>query len=136
MKILINNSVTEIYNNKLYDYYIFDSNKPIIISEFIKNNKYYTYFVINIDTDTTNNKQIEKFYIHLLIINNSNIIFNYQKPKPPKNSGIHLYHVLIYEQTRIYYLKNNDRININLDDFINKYNLLLIDKFIFKFIHK
>ena len=58
MKILINNSVTEIYNNKLYDYYIFDSNKPIIISEFIKNNKYYTYFVINIDTDTTNNKQI------------------------------------------------------------------------------
>jgi phosphatidylethanolamine-binding protein (PEBP) family uncharacterized protein len=124
MKIFINNSVIQIYNNNLYDYYLFDSNKPIIIFDFIKKNKYYTYLIINDEN------------IHLLIINNNNIILNYEKPNPPKNSGIHIYYILIYQQNSIFYLKKNDSININLNNFIDKYNLLLIDKFIFKVIHK
>ena len=135
MKILINNSVTEIYNNKLYDYYIFDSNMPIITSEFIKKNKYYTYLIINIDINCIN-EPMENSYIHLLIINNSNIIFDYKKPTPLKNSGINLYHILLYEKTNFFYVKKNDIININLNNFVNKYNLILIDKFILQVIHQ
>jgi hypothetical protein len=135
MKILINNSVIEIYDNHLYDYYLFDSSNPIIISDLIKKNKYYTYLIINTNTDSIN-EPFENIYIHLLIINNNNIIFNYEKPKPSKYTGIHIYSILIYEQFNIIYLKINERININLDNFVKKNNLLLIDKFIFQVIHK
>lgn len=135
MKILINNSVIEIYNNHLYNYYLFDLSNPIIISDLIKKNKYYTYLIINMNTDSIN-EPFENLYIHLLIINNTNIIFNYEKPKPPKNSGVHIYYVYIYEQFNIIYLKINERININLDNFVKKNNLLLIDTFTFQVIHK
>jgi hypothetical protein len=134
MKVLINNSVIELYNNKLYDYYLFDSNNPIIISDKINNNKYYTYIIINIDA-ISNNNSIYKYYIHLLIINNNNIILDYQKPTPPKFSGQHKYYIFIYEQYTYINFFTTERITLNLDNFINNFKLLLVDQFMFKVIH-
>lgn len=125
MKVFINNTVTQLINNELYNYYIFDSNNPLIISDNIKNNKFYTYIIINMN----------KSYINLFIINNNNNILNYEKPIILKYSGIHIYYILIFEQQSFINFIINKRINFNLDNFINKFNLLLIDKFIFKIIH-
>ena len=125
MKVFINNTVIQLNNNELYNYYMFDSNNPLIISDNIKNNKFYTYIIMNMDTH----------YIHLFIINNYNTILNYEKPIILKYSGIHLYYILIYEQSFFINFYINKRINFNVDHFINKFNLLLIDKFIFKIIH-
>lgn len=130
MKVLINSTVTELINNELYDYYLFDFKNPLIISNHIKSDKLYTYLIINI------NNPIYKYYIHLFTINNNNIILNYQKPIITKYSEIQLYYIFIYEQNFFINYKINKRINFNLDDFINRYNLLLVDTFIFKVIHK
>ena len=130
MKVFINSTVTELINNELYDYYLFDFKNPLIISDYIKSDKLYTYLIINI------NNPIYKYYIHLFTINNNNIILNYQKPIILKYSGINIYYILIYEQKFFINSKINKRINFNLDCFIYRYNLLLVDKFIFKVIHK
>jgi phosphatidylethanolamine-binding protein (PEBP) family uncharacterized protein len=69
-------------------------------------------------------------FLHLLLINRSNIVKSYYPPYPPKGTGDHKYIVAIYEQPNkiedmsMTYLA---RIGFNLNSFVNKYQLKLVD---------
>jgi len=74
-------------------------------------------------------------YIHLLIINNTNTILNYEPPNPPPKSGKHKYHVCIYKQKERLNFATTNRYNFDTSEFIYNKNLSIIDCTIFKVMH-
>ena len=132
MKVYIKN--IELIDKKLYPVDLFYSgDKPNIKSQ-IDPTKLYTIMIVDEDAPTKTNP-INKYMIHLLVINNKTTIFDYTPPNPPANSGSHRYHILVYEQPN-----NLDKSNINilsrgkfdLDKFVQTNKLKLFDKFMFK----
>lgn len=114
------------------DISIFKKNGKIImpIINFDKNpNKLYTIMMIDPDAPSMKNNKY-KYWLHLLIINNNDVIVPYHPPDPPIGSGKHRYYVLIFEQNeKISSLPViNKREKFNVNDFIKKYNILLIHK--------
>jgi len=130
MKVFIND--IELNDQQLYPIKLFGSTKPIIKSN-IDPKKIYTIMIVDEDAPTKSNP-INKYWIHLLLINNKTIIFDYIPPNPPANSGPHRYHVLVYEQPN-QIDKSNITINLrpkfDLDKFVSIHKLKLFDKFMF-----
>jgi len=71
----------------------------------------------------------QKYFIHLLKINNHDVIQPYTPPHPPAGTGDHKYSILIYEQKNEIdpnSLKDTPRSGFNLLSFPSQYNLRLI----------
>ena len=71
-------------------------------------------------------------YLHMMTINNSEIIVPYIPPKPPANTGNHSYLFLVSIQTE--YLTDicvNHRENFKLDNFISENKLFSSKYFTF-----
>lgn len=140
-----------IENNKKYDISFFDTNVPII--EFSKKvGKLYTIMIIDQDAPSRKNP-IYKYWLHLLIVNTNDTIMHYMPPNPPKGSGEHRYHLLIFEQASLHSLAPSSRVphssieqaslhsleqthkintsittrsNFDIDEFIKSNNLILL----------
>ena len=132
MKVYIND--TKLINKKLYPIELFYSGYLPNIKSNIVPKKFYTIMIVDEDAPSKTNP-INKYMIHLLIINNKTTIFDYKPPNPPINSGPHRYHVLVYEQSNIidkFNININSRPKFNLDKFVSTNILKLFDKFMFQ----
>jgi len=99
-------------------------------------NKLYT--TIMVDENAVNTDK-DKYYVHLLKINNNNDLLSYVPPTPPINTGIndgthiyHIYHIYIYEQSSKIKADNYSRYNFDLDDFITRNKLKEVGHFTYK----
>ena len=132
MKVYIND--TKLINQKLYPLELFYSGYIPNIKSKVDTKKFYTIMIVDEDAPSKTNP-INKYMIHLLVINNKTTLFDYKTPNPPINSGPHRYHILVYEQSNIiikYNIKINSRPKFNLDKFVSINILNLLDKFIFQ----
>jgi phosphatidylethanolamine-binding protein (PEBP) family uncharacterized protein len=130
MRVFIND--IKLNHKSIYPLKLFESNK-LEIKSMIDPTKIYTIMILDEDAPSKSNP-INKYMIHLLIINNKTTIFDYNTPNPPANSGLHRYYVLIYEQTNQIDKSNitiNSRPKFDLDNFVSKHKLNLFDKFMF-----
>ena len=65
------------------------------------------YVIIMVDPDApSRDNPIYKYYLHMIIINNSTQIVKYQKPSPPPGSGNHRY--------KFYLLKQSNELDKNI----------------------
>jgi len=114
--------------DEYFEYSNFNTHEQIIVSYQKEKNKYYTLMIID-------ENAVAPYYIHELIINTSTIIKDYVSPEPPKGSGNHNYHILLFEQDKyIDMFPQPDSISrafFNLDSFISYYHLHLIDNLTF-----
>lgn len=91
--------------------------------------------VLIVDPDAPSKKNpIYKYFLHLLIINNSDKIVEFLPPDPPKGSGKHRYFFYLLDQQKkvnrsdLNLSKSNtDRKNFNLADFIQNNNLRIME---------
>ncbi len=68
-----------------------------------------------------------------MVVNSSDIKIDYYPPHPPSDSPPHRYQILLFRQEKYIQIPNSKpHPNFDLDDFITKYNLDLVDKFEFK----
>ena len=132
MKVYIKN--IELIDKKLYPLDLFYTGDKLNIKSQIDPTKYYT--IIIVDPDAPNRlNPINKYMIHLLVINNKTTIFDYAPPNPSANSGPHRYHILLYKQSNkldISNIKILSRGKFDLDKFVQTNKLKLFDRFMFK----
>lgn len=94
--------------------------------------KLYTLIMIDRDSPYPNNPYY-KYWLHWLIVNSKDVSIPYAPPAPPKDSGIHRYYLLLFEQldeikpSVIY-----QRTNFHPTEFIFKNNLILKASFYFR----
>lgn len=101
------------------------------------------YAIIMVDPDAPSpTNPIMRYMLHLLIINNDDIIVPYKPPTPPKNSGLHRYIFYLVKQPKV--LQKNQlkciqlsdtepiRQKFDLDAFIKYNNLVIITRIYFK----
>lgn len=88
--------------------------------------KYYSSLMVDPDAPA-------KYWLHLLIINNDQVLAEYQPPEPPVGDGLHRYMFYIFEQPKFLdenNIKNyigkkvlTNRGNFNFGDFIAQFQL-------------
>jgi phosphatidylethanolamine-binding protein (PEBP) family uncharacterized protein len=118
------------YNDKLS---LKDAQKEPII-QYDNKNKLYTVIMIDRDTPSKENAY-NKYWLHLLKVNNNIDIMSYEAPNPAVGTGYHRYYFLLFEQPNyidISSYKINKRRAFNLDDFVGRFNLHLEDKIKFQ----
>jgi len=120
-----------IKNGKYYEYedvnYL---NEPMIIFDY---NKKCNYTIIIVDLDVINIDTGRKYiFLHMIKVNNNEIINKYLPPYPSINSGIHTYKILICKQEHELNIEEQERRNFNLNYFVKKNNLDIISCFEFK----
>ena len=103
-------------------------------------NDNYTIIVVDPDAPSRENP-INKYWLHLLVINNNNKIVKYQKPEPPIGSGNHRYQFYLLKQKNVLD-KNNLRLHMDnnkvkrekfdFDEFVKDNNLKIIDSVYFE----
>lgn len=135
--VIINNSLVK--KDGLISYDIATKNKPKIQ---FKRNDYDNYCILTVDPDAPSaTSPIYKYWLHMLIVNNENIVIPYEPPNPPKNSGLHRYFFLLYKQKSYIDVKKlisdmvnniNNRKKFNLEEFVKNHNLELCDSTYFK----
>lgn len=125
---------TYIDNNNIYKKEDFEGEAHIDFN--YDDNKLYT--TIMVDENAVNTDE-DKFYVHLLRINNDNNLLSYVPPTPPINTGIndgtniyHIYHIYIYEQPSKIKATNYSRYNFDLNNFITSYKLKEVGHFTYK----
>ena len=89
--------------------------------------KMYTLIMVDLDA-------LYPEYLHWMIVNSTSIIaevmYSYQPPTPSSNS--HRYYFYLYEQqNHIYPSQTQHRSGFSTKDFVNKFNLKLIDELFF-----
>ena len=99
------------------------------------------YNAVGLQRHSLNGLQSNKLaYLHYLEINlpassgSGQVIVEYQKPTPPRGSGLHRYAIYILKQPTIINVSDieiNNRLNFELDQFVMDYQLQLIGYFIF-----
>jgi phosphatidylethanolamine-binding protein (PEBP) family uncharacterized protein len=132
MKVYIND--TKLIDQKLYSIELFYRGYLPKIKSNIDPKKLYTIMIVDEDAPSKENP-INKYMIHLLVINNKTTIFDYYPPNPPINAGPHRYHILVYEQSNFIdkcNIKLISRAKFDLNIFIKKNLLELYDKFMFQ----
>lgn len=130
MKVKVNG--IELNTNTIYTSDFFAHKKPIITSDKKTNECLYTTLIVDPDAPYPSEPKF-KYFIHLMVVNSSDIKIDYYPPHPPSNSLPHRYQILLFEQEKyIQILNSKPYPNFNLDNFIFKNNLVLVDKFEFK----
>jgi len=101
--------------------------------------------VVTVDPDAPSKESAKpgKYWLHLLVINNNDVVVPYNPPSPPKKSGKHRYIFYLFKQQNkfndpkdlIISTKKNDKIerkNFDLEEFKNKNNLMEVDNLMFE----
>jgi phosphatidylethanolamine-binding protein (PEBP) family uncharacterized protein len=108
------------------------STKPNI--KFTKDpSKLYTIITIDPDAPSASNP-IYKYFLHMLIVNNSDIIMEWTGPDPPTGSNTHRYYTCVFEQVSpidINKISIKSRPKFDLNTFVKSNNLVI--KGCFKF---
>jgi phosphatidylethanolamine-binding protein (PEBP) family uncharacterized protein len=129
MKIKING--TDLEPNKIYKSNFFLDKKPVITSNIKTNDYLYTTLIVDPDAPYPSNPT-KKYFIHLMVVNSTDIKIDYYPPHPPVDSPPHRYKVLLFQQEQYIQIANSKpHPKFNLNEFICKYNLKLVDKFQF-----
>ena len=129
MKVFINNQ--ELEKSIIYTSNFFENYEPNIISSKINKNYLYTIMIVDPDAPYPSNPT-KKYVLHLLVVNSKDIKAKFHPPNPPEDSPSHRYHILIYKQPKYINIDYIGYItNFNPENFINSYNLQLVDKFTF-----
>lgn len=128
MKVLFGDMKIE--QNKVYKSDLLKS-IPKIKSSKIKGINLYTIIIIDHDAPYPSNP-IYKYKIHFMLCNSNQEIFKYKGPSPPEDSEPHRYTILIYSQDERITKFPEDTSNFNLDNFVFKNDLHLLDEFTFK----
>jgi len=89
------------------------------------------YTTLMVDENAINTEK-GKYYLHLLKINNDKNILEYMPPQPPEKSGIHTYHIYVYEQPSSLSIMSYMRNNFDLTNFITINNLKEVGHFKYK----
>lgn len=96
--------------------------------------EYYTIIMVDPDAPSRQNP-INKYWLHLLIVNNNSEIVKFEPPSPPTGSGNHRYVFFLLKQSGVLHgskLKSvNGRKNFNVREFIANNNLKVIDSVYF-----
>lgn len=130
MKVKLNG--TELNTNTIYTSEFFAHKKPVITSNKKTNKHLFTTLIVDPDAPYPLKPKF-KYYIHLMVVNSSDIKIDYYPPHPPADSPPHRYQILLFEQEKYIQIPNSKPYpNFDLDDFILKYNLVLVDEFEFK----
>ena len=133
LKVYFNNQ--PIKNGEIISYEL--SQKSILITYDLPSDSLYTIIVYDVSAPSGLHP-VNSPYLHYLesnIINkqSGDEISSYVPPEPPKDSGIHIYIIEIYEQKKkIPKFTIVKREQYRLDRFINGFNLKLVDRFIFQ----
>ena len=126
---------TDIQNKQFYELREVNSTKePVIV--FNKNpDKLYTYVMIDISIPFVN-KYGNSEWLHWLVVNNDQVIMDYEPPTPPAGSLKHKYYICVYEQehnikmTKMTGTREN-RLNFSMNNFKNKNKLKCIFNIMF-----
>ncbi len=94
--------------------------------------KIYTTVIVDLNAVDVENIGQRYIFLHMIKINNSELVNEYLPPLPPIGSGVHKYSILLFEQTRFLQIEKQVRENFNLKEFMSKNGLVLVDYFIFK----
>ncbi len=134
MKIVIDG--IELNQANIYKPEFFQNKKPIITSNKKTNDHLYTTLIVDPDAPYPS-EPTKKYMIHLMVVNSLDIKIDYYPPHPPLDSPPHRYQVLLFQQEKYIQIPNSKPYpNFNLEEFVNRYNLKLIDEFQFKSGHK
>ena len=102
------------------------STKPNI--QFKKDpNKLYTIITIDPDAPSPTNP-IYKYFLHMLVVNNSDTLMKWTGPDPPTGSKTHRYYTCVFEQVSPIDKNKysiNSRHNFDLNSFVKSNNLLI-----------
>lgn len=130
MKVKLNG--TELNTNTIYSSDFFSHKKPIITSN-KKNNEYlYTTLIVDPDAPYPSDPKF-KYFIHLMVVNSADIKIDYYPPHPPPDSSPHRYQILLFRQEKYIQISSSKPYpNFDLDNFVSKHNLVLVDEFEFK----
>lgn len=108
------------------------STKPNI--KFTKDpSKLYTIITIDPDAPSASNP-IYKYFLHMLVVNNTDTLMKWTGPDPPTGSKIHRYYTCVFEQVSpidINKYSINSRPKFDLNTFVKSNNLII--KGCFKF---
>jgi phosphatidylethanolamine-binding protein (PEBP) family uncharacterized protein len=97
-------------------------NKPKIKVN-LNRNKLYTIMMVDPDAPSCTNP-INKYWLHWLIVNTTDIILPFKPPSPPPGSGEHRYYIFLLEQQNQIKIKTiPDRPKFDINKFINEHNL-------------
>lgn len=105
--------------------------------------EYRTIIMVDPDAPSPTNP-IYKYWLHLLVINNNEIVLNYEPPSPPKNSGFHRYIFFLVQQEKrldqskldLNGITSADRSKFNLAEFLQNNNLKIIGQVHFRMENK
>jgi phosphatidylethanolamine-binding protein (PEBP) family uncharacterized protein len=129
MKFAVNG--TKIESGIIYTTDMFEKKKPHITSTKKDNTQLYTTIIVDPDAPYPSNPHY-KYFIHLLVVNSTDIKVEYHPPNPPSDSPPHRYQVFLYLQPKYIQLeKMESGPNFDLDKFVSKWNLKLVDQFEF-----
>jgi len=89
--------------------------------DFILSDNSNLYTLIMVDPDTA----IKGYWLHWMIVNNTEEVVPYHPPTPPSGSGPHRYIFFLYKQpSRINFNDNiNQRASFDIESYVNKYHL-------------
>jgi hypothetical protein len=126
---------TDIQDKHFYELHEVNSVKePVII--FNKNpDKLYTYAMIDISIPLVN-KYGKSEWLHWLVINNDQVIMDYEPPTPPAESLKHKYYICVYEQEHKIKMpkmigSRENRLNFSMSNFKNRNKLRCIFNIMF-----
>jgi phosphatidylethanolamine-binding protein (PEBP) family uncharacterized protein len=131
MKIKING--IELNSQQIYKSNFFLYKKPTITSNKKTNDYLYITLIVDPDAPYPSNPT-KKYFLHLMVVNSTDVIVDYYPPHPPVDSPPHRYQVLLFQQEQyiqISKLNQHPHPNFNLNKFVSKYNLKIVDKFEF-----
>ncbi len=129
MEVKINKQI--IHDGEIIPFHLTQTNPEIKFHRM--QNTYYTILMVDPDAPSPSNP-IYKYWLHWLVINNSDTIAFYHYPSPPPGSGYHRYIFYVFAQKKWINpsdldLKINgesNRKNFNLGSFIHSFELEMI----------
>ena len=121
---------TELKDSATYPLKSIGYQEPLI--EFNSNiNKLYTISMFDIDAPNRNDPG-KADWLHMLKVNNNDVLAKYTPPSPPFRSGPHRYYIQVCEQSGpIMHIKISDRKKFSASKFIAQQKLKVVCEFMF-----
>lgn len=121
----------KIEHGVVYTSDIFEKKIPHIKSNQVDKTQYYTTIIVDPDAPYPS-EPTSKYMVHLLVVNSTDIKLEYHPPNPPIDSPPHRYQVFLYLQPKYIQMeKMKYAYKFNLDEFVSKWDLKLVDQFEF-----
>lgn len=96
--------------------------------------KLYTIIMVDPDAPSKSNP-IYKYFLHWLVVNDTDTVVKFKPSDPPLGSGLHRYYIYVFEQVRglidVDSLHYETRQNFDLELFIRNQNLTLVSSIMY-----